>query len=72
MSLDVIDLRNFYNMPLGAIVRRLIGMKIRARWADVRDMRLAGIGFATPYLSVFREEAERVLALMPATQGVLE
>src|SRR5882757_6497403 len=72
MSLDVIDLRNFYNMPLGAIVRRLIGVKIRARWTDMRDLRLAGIGFATPYLSVFREEAERVLALMPATQGVLE
>lgn len=72
MSLDVIDLRNFYGSRLGAVVRRLVGVKIRARWSDVRDLRVAGIGFAAPYLSVFREEAERVIALMPATQGVLE
>ena len=30
-----------------------------------------GIGYATPYLGLFREEAERCLALMPATQGVV-
>jgi SAM-dependent methyltransferase len=35
-------------------------------------MRVVGVGFAAPYLSVFRDEAERVLALMPATQGVME
>jgi len=72
MSLDVIDLRNFYGSRLGGVVRRLVGVKIRTRWPDVRDLRVAGIGFAAPYLSVFREEAERVVALMPATQGVLE
>jgi SAM-dependent methyltransferase len=72
MSLDVVDLRNFYNTPLGAVARRLVGVKIRARWSDVRDLRVAGIGFAAPYLSIFRDEAERVLAFMPATQGVLE
>jgi SAM-dependent methyltransferase len=72
MSLDVIDLRNFYGTPLGAVARRLVGLKIRNRWADVSGLRVAGIGFAAPYLSVFRDEAERVLALMPATQGVLE
>ena len=72
MSLDVIDLRNFYGTPLGAVARRLVGLKIRTRWNDVTGLRVAGIGFAAPYLSVFRDEAERVLALMPATQGVLE
>ena len=72
MSLDVVDLRDFYGTQLGAIVRRLVGMKIRARWADVGNLRVAGIGFAAPYLSVFRDEAERVVALMPATQGALE
>jgi SAM-dependent methyltransferase len=72
MSLDVIDLRNFYGTPLGAVARRLVGLKIRTRWPDVTGQTVAGIGFAAPYLSVFREEAERVIALMPATQGVLE
>jgi len=72
MPLDVIDLRNFYGTRLGSVVRRLVGVRIRSRWADVRSMRVGGIGFASPYLSVFLGEAERVMALMPARQGVLE
>jgi len=31
-----------------------------------------GIGYATPYLGLFREEAERCLAFMPAAQGVVK
>jgi SAM-dependent methyltransferase len=34
-------------------------------------MRVAGVGFATPYLNAYRDEAERVIAVMPASQGVL-
>ena len=33
---------------------------------------LLGIGYATPYLGLFREEAERCLAFMPAAQGVVK
>ena len=32
---------------------------------------MLGVGYATPYLGLFREEAERCLALMPAAQGVV-
>ena len=32
-------------------------------------MRVLGVGFATPFLGLFRGEAERVLAAMPAAQG---
>ena len=35
-------------------------------------MRVAGIGYATPYLGLFREEADRCLAFMPAAQGVVK
>ena len=35
-------------------------------------MRVLGIGYATPYLGLFREEAERCLAFMPAAQGVVK
>jgi SAM-dependent methyltransferase len=34
-------------------------------------MRLLGLGYATPYLRPFLGEAERVIAFMPAGQGVL-
>ena len=33
---------------------------------------MLGIGYATPYLGLFREEAERCLAFMPAAQGVVK
>ena len=70
-AMDVVDLRNFYAQRLGTVARRFIGRGIRARWPDTRSLRVLGIGYATPYLGLFREEAERCLALMPAPQGVV-
>ena len=35
-------------------------------------MSVLGVGYATPYLGLFREEAERCLAFMPAAQGVVK
>src|SRR5712691_5998498 len=72
MSIDVADLRNFYTHLLGAVARRFVGRGIRARLADTRGMRMAGIGYPTPYLGLFRTEAERCLAFMPAAQGVMK
>jgi SAM-dependent methyltransferase len=72
MSMDVVDLRNFYAHPLGVVARRFIGRGVRARLADTRAMRVLGIGYPTPYLGLFREEAERCLAFMPAAQGVVK
>jgi len=72
MSLDVVDLRNFYAQPLGIVARRLIGRGVRTRWPDLRGQRVIGIGYPTPYLGLFREEAERCLAFMPAAQGVVK
>jgi SAM-dependent methyltransferase len=69
--MDVVDLRNFYGQQLGVVARRYVGRGIRARWSDTRALRVLGVGYATPYLGLFREEAERCLALMPAAQGVV-
>jgi SAM-dependent methyltransferase len=72
MSLDVVDLRNFYGHPLGKVARRFVGVGIRRIWTGSRGLRILGIGYSTPYLGLFREEAERCLAFMPATQGVMK
>ena len=69
--MDVVDLRNFYAQRLGTVARRFVGRGIRTRWKDTRALRVLGVGYATPYLGLFREEAERCLALMPAPQGVV-
>ncbi|WP_020186647.1 methyltransferase domain-containing protein [Methylopila sp. 73B] len=71
MPLDVVDLRDFYARPLGEIARRILRGKLRARWPATSGLRVLGVGFASPYLGVFRGEAERLLALYPAQQGVI-
>ena len=70
--MDVVDLRNFYAHPLGTMARRAIGRGIRRLWPGSAGLRLLGIGYATPYLGLFREDAERCLAFMPAAQGVVK
>jgi SAM-dependent methyltransferase len=72
MSIDVVDLRDFYAHRLGSVARHFVGRGIRRRWSDAHGMSLLGIGYATPYLGLFREEAERCLAFMPAAQGVVK
>ena len=72
MTIDVVDLRNFYGQRLGTVARHFVGRGIRRRWTDTAGQRLLGVGYATPYLGLFREEAERCLAFMPAAQGVVK
>jgi SAM-dependent methyltransferase len=72
MTIDVVDLRNFYGQRLGAVARHFVGRGIRRRWTAAQGQRLLGLGYATPYLGLFREEAERCLAFMPAAQGVVK
>ncbi len=72
MTIDVIDLRDFYSRRLGIVARRLINRGIRARWPDAQGQRVLGLGYPTPYLGLFREDTERCIAFMPAAQGVLK
>lgn len=71
MWTDVVDLRDFYASSLGQVARRMIRRRLRALWPDVTGQIVLGLGYATPYLNGFRGEAGRVLAAMPAAQGVL-
>lgn len=71
MWVDVVDLRDFYASRLGQAARRVIRQRVRAQWPNVKGMRVLGVGYATPFLNPFRGEAERVIAAMPAAQGIL-
>jgi len=71
MYLDVVDLRAFYSERLGRVARQLIAERLRSRWPSVSGECVLGVGYATPYLAEITAEAERVLAFMPAAQGVV-
>lgn len=72
MHLDVLDLRNFYyRTKLGRIAQRAIRDRVVELWPDVKGQTVAGFGFAVPLLRPFLGDARRVIALMPAQQGVM-
>ncbi len=70
MWTDVLDLNDFYKSTLGQTTVRLLRARLRGVWPNVRGETVLGLGYATPFLRPFIEEAERTMAFMPAQQGV--
>ena len=74
MHLDVRDLRDFYyRTKLGRVAQRAVRDRVEAFWSpsELRGQTVAGFGFAAPVLRPFLASARRVIALMPAQQGVM-
>lgn len=69
--MDVVDLREFYASRLGNTTRRLIANRLRQAAGNLHNATVLGLGFAVPYLEDVAPEAERLLALMMARQGVI-
>lgn len=66
---SIYDLKVFYNSPSGQMVRRILAGHINEWWSNVRDQKIAGIGYAQPYLENFIDKADRCYAVTPAGQG---
>lgn len=71
MDVDVAELRQFYTSPLGAIARRIVANRVRARWRRTEGLSVVGLGYAIPFLGSFQGQSHVVGALMPASQGAL-
>jgi SAM-dependent methyltransferase len=48
----------------------MIARRLLALWPDAVGLDVLGLGYATPYLSPYLANARRVVAAMPASQGV--
>ncbi len=71
MYQDVVELRSFYEQPLGRVTARLVRKQIASLWPDIGGMDVLGLGYATPYIDTFRARANHVISIMPAPQGVI-
>lgn len=72
MSVDVADLRAFYESPLGTVSGRLVAQVLGRFWADLRGLSCLGLGYPTPYLAALAGGGcDRALAFMPAAQGAV-
>jgi SAM-dependent methyltransferase len=70
MRRDVLDLREFYAGPLGNAARQMVSRKAAEAWGGLADLDLLAFGYATPFLDPLAAGARRVIAAMPAQQGV--
>lgn len=67
---DIAQLIAFYDSPLGQVARRMIRRRIKTVWPSVVGQSVVGLGYATPFLRPFLNEAARVTAVMPPRQGI--
>jgi SAM-dependent methyltransferase len=70
MRRDVVELRTFYASPLGAAAREMISRKVDQAWGDLKGLDALALGYATPFLDYQFGSARRIVAAMPASQGV--
>lgn len=71
MSADIVDLREFYHSLLGRLAEESIAAALSSLWGRLPEERLVGLGYAVPYLELFRGGTERTFAFMPAGQGAV-
>ncbi|MEQ9327517.1 MAG: methyltransferase domain-containing protein [Rhodospirillales bacterium] len=71
MFSDVVDLHEFYQSHLGQAAQHILRRKLREIWPDVTGLSVLGVGYASPFLRPFMQQADRVAAVMPAGQGVI-
>jgi hypothetical protein len=70
MRRDVLELRGFYASARGRAAREMLSRKIVEAWGDAAGLDVLGLGYATPLLDPLRARSRRVVASMPAAQGV--
>lgn len=70
MRQGVLELRAFYASPLGSAVRDMVSRKIAETWQGCEGLDVLALGYATPFLDGVRGAPRRVVAAMPAAQGV--
>ncbi len=66
MSHEVHGLGDFYSSPAGQVAAKLLRRRLRRLWPNLRGQSLLGLGYASPFLRAWREEASRCICLIPS------
>lgn len=69
MTTDVSDIKAFYLKPQGALTRRLIFEALRPFVEARAGLNVLGLGYATPYLGLYRDNKMNSFSFMPAQIG---
>ncbi len=72
MHHDIRELQDFYDRTgLGAAAREALGAQLAHIWPHAQRQTVVGFGYAVPLLQPYLDASRRVIALMPAPQGVM-
>lgn len=69
MAADAHTAEDFYRTARGAVAARLLRERLVGLWPDLAGQSVLGLGYAAPYLRLWREAAERCIAVSPAQVG---
>src|SRR5262245_16316479 len=70
MRQGVLELREFYASALGGAARVLVARKVTEAWESGPGLDVLARGYATPFVGGIEAGVRRVVAAMPAAQGV--
>jgi SAM-dependent methyltransferase len=70
MGTDAHAAAEFYATRQGAVAARLVRDRIAVLWPSLPRQTVLGLGYAAPYLRLWRDEAARCVVLTPAQIGV--
>jgi SAM-dependent methyltransferase len=65
MAIDARDVAAFYGTALGRMTSGLLGQKLLEIWPDAAGQSILGLGFAGPYLQLWRPKARHCVAAVP-------
>jgi len=69
MATDIYAAADFYGTRRGGVAALLLRERLAALWPSLARQSVLGMGYAAPYLRLWREESERCIALTPAQLG---
>jgi SAM-dependent methyltransferase len=69
MPTDTHAAADFYSTRLGAVSANLLRQRLADFWPSLEGQAVLGMGYAAPYLRLWRERARRSIALTPAQIG---
>jgi SAM-dependent methyltransferase len=69
MASDAHTTAEFYASSRGVVAARLLRERLALLWPSLRGQSVLGMGYAAPYLRLWREEAARCIAVTPAQLG---
>lgn len=72
MSVDVVDLREFYATPLGQSAAQSLNKALAKQVQFSKDLNIIGMGYPVPIFDELIQDNEDAIILMPARQGALQ